>query len=234
MKIIVFPFAGGSKYSFSFLKQVLPSCLDLVVLEYPGRGARISEPLLSDINLVMEDALANVIKEIGTGDYVIYGHSMGGLVGYLICKEIHKLQVRPPLKLVVSGCSAPSERKTEKTHLLTTELFWQKVLELGGVPEDVSKDQSLIEFFVPILKSDFKALDNFRYQRGDLSVPIDVFYGTEEIEDVQQMTRWRHETSNQVNVYGLKGDHFFIFDHPKYFCEYFSRLYNNHTTRHLV
>lgn len=45
MKLIAFPFAGGNKYSFDFLRPYLKSNkMALRVLEYPGRGQRIMEP----------------------------------------------------------------------------------------------------------------------------------------------------------------------------------------------
>ena len=41
-------FAGGNCYSFNFLKQHFDPYFEVVALELPGRGKRMTEPLLKD------------------------------------------------------------------------------------------------------------------------------------------------------------------------------------------
>ncbi|MFP3802494.1 thioesterase II family protein, partial [Paraburkholderia sp. SIMBA_027] len=75
MKIIALVFAGGNKYSFTKLSKGIT---DFVVLEYPGRGSRFNEKLITNIDTLVEDLLPKVIEEIrNCQEYVIYGHSMG-------------------------------------------------------------------------------------------------------------------------------------------------------------
>jgi external thioesterase TEII len=226
MKILAFPFAGGNRYSFTFLKRWLPKDTKLIVLEYPGRGLRHKEPLLTDITPVLEDAFRHAAREIGTEQYIVYGHSMGALIGYLICRRIEKLKLLPPLKLVVSGRCAPSvKKKRERIYHLPTALFWEKVLAFGGVPEVLVKEPTLMSFFEPVLKSDFKALDDYQYRReSPLSVPIDVFYGSEEVYSATDMSKWSDETTGHVRLFRLKGDHFFIYKHGEFLGDYFARL----------
>jgi external thioesterase TEII len=226
MKIIAFPFAGGNRYSFTFLKRWLPKDFDLVVLEYPGRGLRHKEPLLTDLVPLLEDAFLRAAGEIGTEHYIIYGHSMGALIGYLICQRIERLKLQLPLKLVVSGRCAPSvKKKQERIHHLPAALFWEKVLAFGGVPEVLVKEPALMSFFEPVLKSDFKALDDYLYRKeSPLSMPIDVFYGSEEIYSSSDMSRWSDETTGHVRLFRLKGDHFFIYKHGELLGDYFARL----------
>ena len=105
MKIIVFPFAGGNKYSFN---NYFPINYNTTRLEYPGRGLRNKEDLIENIYELINDLLPQFQKEIDVcDDYIIYGHSMGALVGYLICTELEKLGLKLPVKLVVSGAKPP-------------------------------------------------------------------------------------------------------------------------------
>jgi len=80
MKIICLPFAGGNKYSYTKLKPFLNKEIDFVTLELPGRGARSLEPLESNMDLLVQD-LYRQIQPYLSSDYMIYGHSMGGLIG---------------------------------------------------------------------------------------------------------------------------------------------------------
>ena len=77
MQLFLLHFAGGSCYSFDFLKQHLDSRFEFIPLELPGRGRRTNENLLNNKEKAINDYLAQ-IKLIRNGEpYVIYGHSMG-------------------------------------------------------------------------------------------------------------------------------------------------------------
>ncbi|RKR04568.1 surfactin synthase thioesterase subunit [Flavobacterium sp. 90] len=225
MKIISFSFAGGSKYAF---QKFTSKTNDLIVIEYPGRGIRIHEDLIYDIELFIEDLLNKVKNEILTNEkYIIYGHSMGALVGYLICQKIEEVGLKKPLKLVVSGKKMPSiEREVKLSHLPDKEL-WQEVIKLGGIPDELLNYPELIDFYTPILKADFAAIENYEYVKKEkLTIPIDVFYGSEEARK-EEMQGWKDETIENVTITELEGNHFFIFDHVDFFINYFNNLTKN-------
>jgi len=226
LKIIAFPFAGGNQYSFNFLKEELSTTkINLVVLEYPGRGRRVKEPFMNTIEEIVDDLFVQVKREIQFGEYVLYGHSMGALVAYLIGQKIMKESLKKPLKLIVSGASAPSKNKKKNTYQLPSEDFWHKVDELGGLPEDIIKEQSLRSFFEPILRSDFKVIHHYDYSGSSLlDIPIDVFFGDQEKMEIEEIVEWKTETTGEVNIRKLSGDHFFIMEHHAFFIKYFASL----------
>jgi external thioesterase TEII len=222
MKFILITHAGGSKY------QYLKFCKGLdefYILEYPGRGCRIKENLLNNLDLLIKDLLTIIEKVITTNcKYIIYGHSMGALIGYLICQKIEELGLKKPLKLVVSGKKTPSlEREVKITHLPDEE-FWQEVIKLGGIPNELQNHPELIEFCIPILKADFTAIENYRYiKKEKLTIPIDIFYGSEEATE-EQMLGWKEETTAEVTITQMEGNHFFIFKHVDFFINYFKNI----------
>jgi surfactin synthase thioesterase subunit len=55
LNLFCLPFAGGNKYSYRGYGERAPSFLNIVTLEYPGRGARLKEPLLSNIKDLVND-----------------------------------------------------------------------------------------------------------------------------------------------------------------------------------
>ncbi len=226
MKIIAFPFAGGHKYSFPFLRQLLPAKYDFSVIEYPGRGSRVNEDLISSLKPLLKDVLEGVKKEIPQGDYIIYGHSMGAMLGFLVAKELEKEQLQLPIKLVLSGCVAPSARVAHQLHELEGIKFWQELANLGGVPKEILQVDTLKSFFEPILRADLNVLSDYHYHEDILSIPIDIFYGSEEVEDVLKITLWSQETSSLTRIYRLSGNHFFIFDHSETLVNHLISCFN--------
>lgn len=222
MKIIAIPFAGGSKYSFQKFKN---KTNDFIMIEYPGRGLRIHKNLIIDIELLIEDLLQKVKNEITAfEDYIMYGHSMGALAGYLICQKIEELGLQKPKKLVVSGKKAPSIEREVKIAHLPDEEFWQEVIKLGGIPDELINHPELIDFYTPILKADFTAIENYQYVKKEkLTIPIDVFYGSEEATE-DEMQGWKEETTQKVTITQMEGNHFFIFKHVDFFSNYFKNI----------
>ena len=97
MKIIAFTFSGGNKYSY---QKIIHKNPNFITLEYPGRSKRFKEPLLKDMDALLDDLIIQLTEIITDGEsYIIYGHCMGALVGVLLCKRIEKLQLKKPFKL---------------------------------------------------------------------------------------------------------------------------------------
>ncbi len=228
MKIIAFPFAGGNKYSFN---GYFPTEFTVSVLEYPGRGLRTKESLIENLNVLVSDLLPQVEKEINTCDeYIIYGHSMGAWVGYLISKKIEELGFKKPLKLILSGAKPPKYTREKKISELKDQDFWDEVCELGGITEEMKGYPELIQYFIPILKADFKCIEGYQHKESlKLTMPIDFFYGSDEEINSEEASEWKNETTDLVNIYELKGNHFFIYKHKPFFVEYFKNLELNAT-----
>lgn len=223
IKIIVLTFAGGNKYSFSKLHKNISN---FSVLEYPGRGQRVNEDLILDLDNLMEDVFLQITNKINyCNDYIIYGHSMGSLIGYLICQKIEELGLPKPIKLVVSGKKPPAIKREKKIAHLTDNIFWDEIVKLGGIPEELLNHPELVEHYTPILKADFTIIENYQYIKKDkLTIPIDVFYGSEEEITEEEIKGWEEETTGLVNITQMEGNHFFIFKHVDFFTEYFKNL----------
>src|SRR5690606_33394912 len=107
-------------------------------------------------------------------------------------------------------------RKLEKLerHLLPDDEFVDMLFEMGGSPKEILENKSLRDFFLPILRSDFKAVDTYIYSNLEkLNIPIHVMIGTEEKITMEESQSWKEITNNRVYNYNFIGDHFFIYDH---------------------
>lgn len=220
MKLICFPFAGGNSFSYRNMLATLPVDITVTVLEYPGRGARISEPLTQNLNM-LADLLFNEIKaEHDLGQtYAFYGHSMGALLALLVARRIQNADMPLPKFLFVSGKSAPSLSESNKHYLLSSSDFWVLLNNMGGMPQGVSENVALCDFFEPIIRADMQALGTWRYEESPpLSCPITVWIGQDEGITISAASGWQQETTDAFHIEYFEGKHFFIFDHSVALC----------------
>ncbi|SLM33124.1 Thioesterase (fragment) [Desulfamplus magnetovallimortis] len=168
--------------------------------------------MLSDFTLSL------LLNDISSGiPYAIYGHSMGALVGYQLCRSIENSGLPLPSHLFCSGRQAPSipiKEEDKNFHLLPRHHFIEKVMEYGGMPREVAAEKDLMDLFIPVLKADFQAVDNYNYvDLPPLDVPLTVLIGESEKTTYEDALKWQDVTSYNIGIKTFPGDHFFIFNH---------------------
>lgn len=212
--VYYFPFAGGSSYSYKEFMQDEENGLLLKRLDYPGHGLRIAEPLHKDIQTIADDAF-NTICNDAPDNYVIYGHSMGAVVGFLVARRLARNKRPLPVHLFFTGCGAPStlsERK--KRYHLPEDEFIEELVKLGGLPKEILEDKDIMAFFEPILRADFEALEEYVYEKdAPLDIPITVITGTGETIPDENAMAWQAESTYPLTYKRMEGDHFFISRH---------------------
>ena len=224
IQLICLPFAGGNKFSYRQLAQSCPSFINAVTLEYPGRGQRAGEPLETDIMRLVDD-IYRQLKDLSP-TYAIYGHSMGGLIAFLLARKLIKNNDQVPLHLFISGASAPSarSRNEKEKHLLDTEEFIEELKRLDGCPAEILEDKELLNYLVPILRADFKACETYQYEISEpLNIPMTVMTGDCEDMDLEDINRWQNESNHQVDYKTMKGNHFFILQNTVEIMEIISK-----------
>lgn len=218
MKIIALPFAGGSGFSYQVFKTFLHP-FTLQTIEYSGRGRRMHTPLFTRMEEVVEDIYPVILQGIeGEQEYAIYGHSMGALVGLMICRRLLAEHRNMPRYLVVSGKGGPAMNVTKDICLYKADndRFWEAVGRIGGTPAELMEQQEYRAFFEPILRADFEVVETFAYTRSvPLPIPVLVVYGADEGLEGEAVKNWQVESILPVKYYRIPGNHFFIFDYPE-------------------
>lgn len=235
MKIIAIPFAGGDRNAFRAFSKYIPTGIEWITLELPGRGRRFANPLVKNIHAATNDLFAQIKPHISKEPYMIYGHSMGTLLGYELTKRIREEQLNMPVCLYFTGRGAPGAKEVEIRSSLPPEQFWDRVRKMGGLPEEILAHNELLELYYPILSSDFKIIEDYVYTplEEPLSIPIFVTMGTNEIGDdpdkttKEQAQKWQEETSKLFTYNELPGDHFFILKHPELLMGKVTRTFMN-------
>jgi surfactin synthase thioesterase subunit len=217
MTVFLLHHAGGNKYAYNIFKTLFPSHIHLVLYELPGRGARMNEPLIKDIDALVDDIYSHIASRLNT-PYVFLGHSMGSVLAYLLTKKIIRENRQPPLSLFLSGRVGPSyfEDGHVRKSALPGQEFIAVLKDLGGIPQEILDDEVSMDFFEPIIRADFEVLENYRYVPGNkLNVPIHVLLGTDDHTAKKEAILWQDVTTLPVDIHYFEGGHFFIFDKAK-------------------
>ena len=161
MILFCLPYAGGSETIYYKWKKHLHPSIQVVPIELKGRGKRFSEFFYESLEEAVDDIFENIKEKIVDDDFAIYGHSMGSLLAYELYYKIDELNFRKPKHIFFSGYKAPSiVREIENIYTLPNYDFMRKIMELGGTPEELMKNKELLQIFLPIIRSDFKILEN--------------------------------------------------------------------------
>ena len=214
-QLFLLHFAGGNCYSFQFMAGLLNS-FDVVPLELPGRGKRMTEALLTDFESAANDLFTQIEKKLSGATFLLYGHSMGAFLALRMANRLEAIG-RPPACVIVSGNAGPAEtgRPKKRRYLMEPEPFKEELIKIGGVPAELLENEELFGFFEPVLRADFRIAENHGMENERATgVPLFALMGTEE-EHVGLITNWQRYTTSTFRYEVLSGDHFFIRKHPR-------------------
>ncbi|MEO0776340.1 MAG: alpha/beta fold hydrolase [Bacteroidota bacterium] len=206
-------FSGGNKYSYQFLKEHLEPHFELHPLELPGRGARIAEPFLTDLNQAADDLVEQILQDLDRRPFYLYGHSLGATTGLLATQRL-EARGRPPRHLIVSGNPGPCPEAKERHRYyngLSEAGFIEALREMGGLPDELLANRELLDFILPILRADFRLFTDAPTTYPPIQTPIDVIMGDRE-QLVGMIDNWRHLTTGTFRSTVLEGHHFFIYE----------------------
>ncbi|RJG48706.1 thioesterase II family protein [Motilimonas pumila] len=226
MRLICFPYAGGSTATFTKLASQLPEHIEMVALQLPGRGIRHHEPSYTNMTKLVKD-LARDIKPLLDKPFAFFGHSFGSRVAFELYRLLQQHGYPTPELFIASGSRGPHLKNTHNPiHLLPETEFIEKIKRIGGTPPEVAQDNELMALFTPMLRADFTMVENHQAQQlesftaalvvlggeGDASVPYD------------QLTQWQAHFKAPMQLYQFSGGHFFIDSHRHLVAQYLNDL----------
>lgn len=223
-QIILFPFAGGYSNSFRQLSAFFPENWDIISFDPPGHGAN-SEPLIVNTDLMVEWYLQK-IGPLLTENSILFGHSLGGLMAYLVASAL-KEEGRCIQKLVISSSATPNRHLTkDKLSELSDPELLEYIIKLGGIPEELIKQKVILEYILPVFRADFALLENTKpiLPNTILDIPTILFSGESDIiSPPNEVNKWRNLTKVEEHI-TYKGNHMYIINQPQ---DYFRLLFEN-------
>lgn len=212
LRLFCFPYAGGAASIFRSWDASLPGEVAVCGVQLPGRESRICEPPFERIEPLVE-TLAEGLAPWLEPPFAFFGHSMGALIAFELTRELRRLGLPEPAHLFLSGRRAPHipDREPPIHHLPRAE-FLAELRTLNGTPEELLRNEELMECVLPVLRADFALCERYSFSPGPpLEQPLSVFGGDADPEvELADLSAWSRMTTGACRVRILPGDHFFV------------------------
>ena len=214
MRLFCFPFAGGNALNFSDFAKAMPPEIEVIAIDYPGRGKRFSEDPECCIRQLVSK-LARGIRPYLDGPFAFYGHSNGALVAYELACLLPQLYFRSPERLFLGAKRCPVMGPEDPMHTLPDAAFITRLKEYKGTPEQVLCCPDLMSVFLPIIRADFALSETYSLpERAPLNVPTTAIVGRDDpLATHDMMQAWQDLISGPFDTVTLDGGHFFLNSH---------------------
>jgi epothilone polyketide synthase D len=147
---------------------------------------------------------ASYIRSLTDRPYVIFGQSIGALLGWAVANELSSSTERGPRLMVVSSAFSPAQLTELLSRASIDELFTRIVGSGSAVGSQARRDFAEdLELWTRLPASAYRSAP----------VPIEAFVGRDDhIIDEVAISRWSQYTTRGFALRVLQGDHFYLRD----------------------
>ncbi|WP_454557357.1 thioesterase domain-containing protein [Micromonospora yasonensis] len=212
MRLFCLPYAGAGASAFRRWQEGIGPDVEVLPVQLPGRENRISE----DPRFTVAEVAAAIASRADR-PYAIYGHSMGGRVGFEVVRELRRTGRPLPLRLYVGGARAPhvtAPSLFDGLSQVDDEELLRRLGEGGGLPAELLDHPELVELLLPLLRADFGRVDSYQYVPGEpLPMPVVAFSGVHDRAVTHaHSAAWAEHTAAGFTLHEIDGGHFFLHD----------------------
>lgn len=203
------PYAGGGASVFSGWQKRLGDDAEVRALQFPGR-----ENLFQLAPLASMDRLADYLmpQVLACGQpFALFGHSLGALVGYELCRRLELAGV-VPLALIASARKPPHVTRSARLHALPDDALKQRLRDFGGTPERVLENEAMMQAILPVLRADLRVAETYQLPKAPRLRCRIVACGAEDdaLAPPDTLGGWAGYTCGGFELARLTGGHFFL------------------------
>lgn len=221
IKLLCIPHAGSSAMFYSNWEQHFGEEIQILPLQYPGRENRQHEAMYDSITDMARDFVEQC-PEIFEGEFAIFGHCTGSIVGYEILRYVKEHYNKTPLLFIASSNSAPIHPVIEKTKGISDEQFIRGLSEYGFIDKELFELDDFSSYYLPIIRHDFIMQENYICKSVEkIDAPLYVFSGKDDlsIKDYNKVLDWKDFTTKEFDNTIYEGGHFYMESNLKCICE---------------
>lgn len=214
-RVFMFPYSGaGSLAYFPWAKawRERGTAVDFLGVQLPGRESRQREACITAMPVLVEQLLQAMMPLLDK-PFVFFGHSLGALVAFEVCRGLRQPGLPLPQHLFVSAFPAPDlpNPNSPMSQLSEADLI-ARLRHYGGTPEAVLENADLRELLLPIVRADFTLHETYQYRDAvPLPCPLTALTGADDtFVTPAYMADWHKQTSEVFEQVVYPGGHFFL------------------------
>lgn len=212
LQLFILPFAGGSSASFTKLVDLIDERIEVITIEYAGRGKRHGESFFCRYDDFLDDVVMQ-IKEARDKElpYAMMGYSAGSAMTYDILSH-HMIEGNLVHAFVCAKGSLYRKIPSQFYWKLPDEEFTHRMIDLGGIDERLLKNKRFLDIYMVPVRADYVVWGQYEYKAGIIPCDITAIYSPKDpiSEGVKD---WEQLTLGKVDYYELGENHFFIKKH---------------------
>ncbi|MBT2298025.1 thioesterase II family protein [Pseudomonas fluorescens] len=219
------PAGCGASFYRRWAKQ-LDSTIKVLAIQLPGRESRHRDQRPTDFSALVE-RLADAIHHHLPGEYSIFGHSLGGALGFAVSQALEKRHGRFANTVIISARTVPDEtRLTDIDPDSSNQQLTDFLMSLGCLPPQLATDAEAMAMYLPIIRDDLRLnVDAQHHPFGRINSRLVALSGESDLlATPAQMHRWSEHTHQDFTLHTCRGGHFFILEQQSDIVELLRRI----------
>ncbi|MEX2972754.1 thioesterase II family protein [Streptomyces sp. C184] len=214
--LVMLHHAGGTAQVFEGLVRTLPAWIEPVRLELPGRGRRWRQDPVHDVQDAVSDLAAQLADAKVTGEFAVFGHSMGAYLGLSLAARLEQAPQQPRCSVLFASANLGPLRAQplfEGNPLRTSD---DEVLRIaarfGGLAPHILEHEQLRQHAARLFRADSAVCDSFTrtLRHTKTESPVVVCCGSDDIFTDDQLDAWRLSSIAETEIVRFPGDHFYL------------------------
>ncbi len=174
LRLYAIPYAGGSANVYRNWPAWLDPRIEVFGVQLPGRGPRLGEAPIADVERLLGDLLPALTAHAGGARFALFGHSLGALLAFELAQRLQARGAARPELVFVSGRAAPRTAHAPVARRCSSDAdFVAELRHLQGTPREVLDNAELLALLMPTIRADFVLLHSWQ-QGAQSATPLDV------------------------------------------------------------
>jgi acyl transferase domain-containing protein/surfactin synthase thioesterase subunit/acyl carrier protein len=252
-RLFCFPYAGGGLASFRSWSLLHDDSVEVVAVEPPGRGTRIDESPIDDLDTFVERLLTEMVDWLDRPS-AFFGHCLGGLTMFATLCALPKGYAHFIRYLFACGVRPPHllKRRGEFEDELVYDMMLHKEFDVKVPPyaqtdeivadiirhfdtpaaDKMLETPKLRKALLPTIRAEFRMAYNFKFHPiQPFAFPISSFVGNlDPWVSEKDSAEWGEFTCGRFTNHVRKGSHFLMAEDREYILETINNEFVNPAT----